>query len=152
MWDDALRAGPAAANFSRKPVSVSAPDLSCRSILVVDDDPDVRDAISTVLSDEGYGVTSVGNGREALEHLHHRTRPSLILLDMMMPEMDGWSFRQELKKLPDLSSIPIVILSAHGNVRDAALALGVADYLRKPLQLDSLLEIAERYCRPIFLN
>jgi len=69
-----------------------------------------------------------------------------------MPEMDGWSFRQELKKLPELSSIPIVILSAHGNVRDAALALGVADYLRKPLQLDSLLEIAERYCRPIFLN
>jgi DNA-binding NtrC family response regulator len=54
--------------------------------------------------------------------------------------------------LPELSSIPIVILSAHGNVRDAALALGVADYLRKPLQLDSLLEIAERYCRPIFLN
>ena len=140
------------ANFTRKPVNVSEPDLSCRSILVVDDDPDVRDAIANVLGDEGYGVTSVGNGREALEHLQHRTRPSLILLDMMMPEMDGWSFRQELKKLPELSSIPIVILSAHGNVRDAALALGVADYLRKPVQLDSLLEIAERYCRPIFLN
>ena len=102
-------------------MSVSEPDLSCRSILVVDDDPDVRDAIASVLGDEGYGVTSVGNGREALEHLHHRTRPSLILLDTMMPEMDGWSFRQELKKLPELSSIPIVILSApsqNGSARE----------------------------------
>jgi CheY-like chemotaxis protein len=142
--------GTVEANFTPKPVTDL--DLSCRSILVVDDDPDVRDAIASVLGDEGYGVTSVGNGREALEHLHRRTRPSLILLDMMMPEMDGWLFRQELKKSPELSSIPIVILSAHGNVRDAALALGAADYLRKPLQLDSLLEIAERYCRPIFLN
>lgn len=127
-------------------------DLSCRSILVVDDDPDVRDAISDALGDEGYRVTGACNGREALEQLRQRTRPSLILLDMMMPEMDGWRFRMELKKEPDLAEIPVVILSAHGNVRDAALALGAADYLRKPLRIESLLEIAERYCRPIFLN
>ena len=79
-------------------------------------------------------------------------RPSLILLDMMMPEMDGWLLRQELKKSPELASIPIVILSGHGDVRDAALALGAVDYLRKPLSIESLLEIAERYCRPVFLN
>jgi CheY-like chemotaxis protein len=127
-------------------------ELSCRSILVVDDDPDIREAISSALSDEGYQVTGASNGREALAHLRGQTRPSLILLDMMMPEMDGWRFRLELKKLPELASIPVVILSAHGNVRDAALALGAADYLRKPLRLDSLLEIAERYCRPIFIN
>jgi CheY-like chemotaxis protein len=127
-------------------------ELSCRSILVVDDDPDIREAISNALSDEGYQVTGASNGREALAQLRGQTRPSLILLDMMMPEMDGWRFRLELKKLPELASIPVVILSAHGNVRDAALALGAADYLRKPLRLDSLLEIAERYCRPIFLN
>jgi CheY-like chemotaxis protein len=127
-------------------------DLSCRSILVVDDDPDVRDAIAGVLSDEGYQVTSAGNGREALEQLHRRSRPSLILLDMVMPDMDGWNFRMELKKEPELAEIPVVILSAHGNVRDAALALGAADYLRKPLRAESLLEIAERYCRPVFLN
>jgi CheY-like chemotaxis protein len=127
-------------------------DLSCRSILVVDDDPDVRDAIANVLCDEGYQVTSAGNGREALEQLRDQTRPSLILLDMVMPDMDGWRFRMELKKHPELAAIPVVILSAHGNVRDAALALGAADYLRKPLRMESLLEIAERYCRPIFLN
>jgi CheY-like chemotaxis protein len=112
----------------------------------------VRDAVASVLVDEGYGVTGVSSGREALRHLQEHMRPSLIFLDMMMPEMDGWLLRQELKKSPDLASIPIVILSGHGDVRDAALALGAVDYLRKPLRLDSLLEIAERYCRPVFLN
>ena len=127
-------------------------DLSCHSILVVDDDPDIRDSLSDILTEEGYRVSGARNGREALDYLQNQTRPSLILLDMMMPEMDGWSFRLEQQKLPELASIPVVILSAHGNVRDAALALGAADYLRKPLSIDSLLEIAERYCRPVFLN
>ena len=127
-------------------------DLSCHSILVVDDDPDVRESLTDILVDEGYRVTGARNGREALEVLRGHTRPSLILLDMMMPEMDGWSFRLEQQKIPELAGIPVVILSAHGNVRDAALALGAADYLRKPLRIDTLLEIAERYCRPIFLN
>jgi len=131
---------------------VSLPELSCRQILIVDDDPDVREAVASVLVDEGYGVTGVASGREALQHLQDHMLPSLILLDMMMPEMDGWLLRQELKKSPDLASIPIVILSGHGDVRDAALALGAVDYLRKPLRVDSLLEIAERYCRPVFLN
>ena len=131
---------------------MSLSELSCRSILVVDDDPDVRDAVADVLVDEGYGVTGVSSGREALKHLQQHMRPSLILLDMLLPEMDGWLLRQELKKSPDLASIPIVILSAHGDVRDAALALGAVDYLRKPRSGDSLLEIAERYCRPVFLN
>ena len=131
---------------------VDALDLSCRSILVVDDDPDVRDAVAAVLVDEGYQVSSARNGREALDQLRQHTKPSLILLDMVMPDMDGWRFRMELKKHPDLAEIPVVILSAHGNVRDAALALGVSDYLRKPLRIESLLEVAERYCRAIFLN
>src|SRR5262245_40571615 len=127
-------------------------DLSCHSILVVDDDPDIRASLCEILGDEGYRVTGVRNGREALEVLRKQTRPSLILLDMMMPEMDGWLFRREQQRLPELAGIPVVIVSAHGNVRDAALALGAADYLRKPLRIDSLLEIAERYCLPIFLN
>jgi CheY-like chemotaxis protein len=127
-------------------------DLSCHSILVVDDDPDMRASLTEILGDEGYRVAAARNGREALEHLRVRTRPSLILLDMMMPEMDGWRFRKEQQKLPELAAIPTVIVSAHGSVRDAALVLGAADYLRKPLRVDSLLEIAERYCRPVFLN
>jgi CheY-like chemotaxis protein len=131
---------------------MNPPDLSCHSILVVDDDPDVRDSLTEILGDEGYRVTGVRNGREALEYLHEQRRPSLILLDMMMPEMDGWRFRVEQQKSPELAPIPVVLLSAHGNVREAALALGAADYLRKPLRIESLLEIADRYCRPVFLN
>lgn len=130
----------------------SAAYLSCQAILVIDDDVDVRETLSDLLVDEGYRVTGVNNGREALDYLKEATRPSLILLDMMMPEMDGWQFRLELQKDPSLARIPVVILSAHGNVREAALALGAADYLRKPLQAESVLEIAERYCRPVFLN
>lgn len=133
-------------------MSHSASYLSCQAILVIDDDVDVRETLSDLLVDEGYRVTGVNNGREALDYLKEATRPSLILLDMMMPEMDGWQFRLELQKDPSLARIPVVILSAHGNVREAALALGAADYLRKPLQAESVLEIAERYCRPVFLN
>jgi len=127
-------------------------DLSCHSILVVDDDADIRSSLTEILGDEGYRVAGVRNGREALAYLQAQTRPSLILLDMMMPEMDGWRFRLEQQKSPELAAIPVVILSAHGNVREAALALGAADYLRKPLRIESLLEIAGRYCRPVFLN
>ena len=131
---------------------MSSPELSCHSILVIDDDADIRETLTEILGDEGYRVTGVRNGREALDYLSAKTRPSLILLDMMMPEMDGWRFRQEQQRNPAISGIPVVILSAHGNVREAALALGVADYLRKPLRVENLLEIAERYCRPVFLN
>ena len=131
---------------------MNALDLSCHSILVVDDDSDIRDTLTDILGEEGYRVAGVRNGREALAYLSARTRPSLILLDMMMPEMDGWRFRQEQQRNPAIAGIPVVILSAHGSVREAALALGAADYLRKPLRVDNLLEIAERYCRPVFLN
>lgn len=134
------------------PEPSNGPDLSCHSILVIDDDADIRETLTEILGDEGYRVTGVRNGREALDYLGAQTRPSLILLDMMMPEMDGWRFRQEQQRNPAISGIPVVILSAHGNVREAALALGVADYLRKPLRVENLLEIAERYCRPVFLN
>lgn len=127
-------------------------DLSFHSILVIDDDPDMREILTEILAEEGYRVAGARNGREALEYLRHETRPSLILLDIMMPEMDGWRFRREQQKQPELASIPVVLLSAHGSVRDAALALGAADYLRKPLRVETLLEVAERYCRPIFLN
>jgi CheY-like chemotaxis protein len=129
-----------------------SPELSCQSILVVDDDPDIRESLAEILTDEGYRVSGVQNGREALAYLRGQTRPSLILLDMMMPEMDGWLFRVEQQKSLELAGIPVVILSAHGNVREAALALGAVDYLRKPLRVESLLEIADRYCRPVFLN
>jgi CheY-like chemotaxis protein len=131
---------------------VTAAERSLGSILVVDDDEDLREAVTGALADEGYQVTGVGSAREALDYLRQGKPPSLILLDMMMPDMDGWELRLELKKQRATAEIPVVILSAHGKVRDAALALGAADYLRKPVRMESLLEVAERYCRPLFLN
>jgi CheY-like chemotaxis protein len=131
---------------------VPSTPLSFGSILVVDDDEDLREALLLTLADEGYSVMGVGSARAALAHLRDGKLPSLILLDMVMPDMDGWELRLELKKQRATAEIPIVLLSAHGNVRDAALALGAADYLRKPVRIENLLEIAGRYCRPLFLN
>ena len=131
---------------------MNLPELSCHSILVVDDDPDTRDSLAEILGDEGYRVSGAQNGQDALTFLHTQKPPSLILLDMTMPEMDGWRFRLEQQKNPSLSAIPVVILSARQDIREAALTLGAADYLRKPIHVDSLLEIADRFCRPVFLN
>ena len=80
----------------------------CGGILVVDDDPDIRDSLREVLEDEGYDVSCVGNGREALDHLKAASpRPCVILLDLMMPVMDGWQFRKEQKQLePEIAEHP----------------------------------------------
>ena len=131
---------------------MNLPELSCHSILVVDDDPDIRDSLAEILADEGYRVSGAQNGRDALAFLRAQKPPSLILLDMTMPDMDGWRFRLEQQKMPAIAGIPVVILSARQDIREAALALGAADYLRKPVEIDNLLEIADRYCRPVFLN
>ena len=98
-------------------------------------------------------MSGAQNGRDALAYLRAQKPPSLpILLDMTMPDMDGWRFRLEQQKMPAIAGIPVVILSARQDIREAALALGAADYLRKPVEIDNLLEIADRYCRPVFLN
>ena len=72
---------------------------TCSGILIVDDDPDIRDSLKEVLEDEGYEVNGVANGREALDYLRKSPRPCVILLDLMMPVMDGWQFRKEQKQI-----------------------------------------------------
>src|SRR5687768_12107285 len=84
-------------------------------VMVVDDDADIREAVADVLSDEGYPVELASNGREALNVLSAGAfRPNLILLDLMMPELDGWGLMAELEKRPELSAIPVVVFSAQG--------------------------------------
>ncbi len=118
-----------------------------RAVLVVDDDRDVREAVREVLQDHGYDVQEAGNGQEALDLLRARsTPPCVILLDMMMPVMDGWKFREAQCNDPSLCEIPVVVLSAgtdHGVETPAPL-----DFLRKPVQLPPLLEAVARYCAP----
>ena len=119
---------------------------SRKNILVVEDDPATRDAVALVLEDEGYSVTGVANGQEALRHLRQTPLPNLIVLDLMMPVMNGLEFRKQQTQDPALKGIPVLVISADGAVSQKAAALGVKDYLRKPIDLDLLLEAVQRCC------
>lgn len=117
-----------------------------KSILVVEDDAATRDAVALVLEDEGYSVTGVANGQEALHHLRQAAPPNLILLDLMMPVMNGWEFRQQQTQDPALQAIPVLVISADRAVPQKAAALGAKDYLLKPIDLEELLQAVQRCC------
>ena len=106
-------------------------------VLVVDDDPDILDAICDILETEGYEVARARHGEEALERVAAR-RPAVILLDLMMPVMDGVAFSQALRLRPANRDIPIVVISADGNPQRAA-AVGATGYLAKPFDIEALL-------------
>jgi CheY-like chemotaxis protein len=111
--------------------------MAPRRILVVDDDDEIREALSDVLTDEGYEVVGARDGYQALRFLREGQRPNAILLDLWMPVMDGWQLRHELLNDSKLSDIPVIVLTA---VRDQrAQGLMVADVLTKPVQLERLL-------------
>jgi CheY-like chemotaxis protein len=119
------------------------------SVLVIDDDADVRESMIDWLTSNGYEASSAANGREALKLLRGGERaPDAILLDMMMPIMDGLSFRWEQLADPTLSSIPVIILSAQGHCREAAVELEAAGCIKKPCQPDALIELLGRVCHP----
>jgi CheY-like chemotaxis protein len=105
-------------------------------VLVVDDDPDILDAICDILDAEGYRVSRARHGREALEQVDNEL-PDVILLDLMMPVMDGVAFSQALRQRPD-GDVPIVVISADGNPQRAT-AVGAVGYLAKPFDIDALL-------------
>jgi CheY-like chemotaxis protein len=122
------------------------PTRESRRILIVEDDADLREALSEVLRDEGYAVTSAADGQEALDRLRRELRPSLILLDLTMPVMNGWQFRAEQRQDPDLSEIPVVVLSAGEHLAQQMSPLGIDDFVPKPIELGHLLQKIERYC------
>jgi len=106
-----------------------------RRVLVVDDDPDILDALAEILETEGYEVQRARNGREALQRLEQGL-PDLILLDLMMPVMDGWEFARSLA--PEARP-PIIVLSADRNVSAKAQEIGARGWLSKPFELSDLL-------------
>ncbi len=119
-----------------------------QSLLVVDDDADLREALQDVLHDAGYEVLTAANGRQALEVLARAPRaPSMVLLDMMMPVMDGAGFLRELHAQPDGRAIPVVVFSASAGAREESEQLGAQAYLRKPVDVDTLLETIQKYAR-----
>ncbi|KYF77740.1 hypothetical protein BE11_31095 [Sorangium cellulosum] len=115
-------------------------------ILVVEDDLDIRSILSQLLVFEGYDVEEAADGAEALALLRRDKPPALILLDLMMPVMDGWQLRAELQRDPALASIPVVIVSADVRAEQEASRLRVAGLLKKPLQIEPLLELVHRIC------
>jgi CheY-like chemotaxis protein len=115
-------------------------------ILIVEDDRDLRETLAEILGDEGYDVATVANGREALDYLQGGDLPRLILLDLMMPVMNGWEFRAAQQADPGLARVPVVVFSGDHNVAQKAAALSVPDYLPKPVNVEHLLELVDRYC------
>jgi CheY-like chemotaxis protein len=116
-------------------------------ILVVEDDDAIRGLVSDVLRDDGYQVREACNGFEALEQLHEQ-RPDLIVLDLMMPVMDGWAFVEECRREPGCDDVPIVVTSASHDLprtADRLRSLGVRTCLAKPFDVDGLLALVERY-------
>jgi CheY-like chemotaxis protein len=121
-----------------------SPEHHC-PVLIVEDDADLRDMMAQLLSLEGYQARTVANGRDALEYLKGGDYPNVILLDLMMPVMDGWEFRRRQSEDPALARVPVVVLSALDQSRAADLA-GAA-FLKKPLDFDRLIQLVRRYCR-----
>lgn len=117
------------------------------SILIVDDDFGIRESLSQLLEDEGFQVTAVADGEEALNLLlRNPKQPCLILLDLMMPGVNGWEFRRQQKRNPMLASIPVALISADSNLKAQAAALEADDYINKPIDLDVFFQVVERYC------
>ena len=116
-------------------------------LLVVDDDHDVREVVSQVLEDEGWAVESASDGAFAVEHLDRHAPPELILLDLMMPRMNGWEVLDALTLRPALSSVPIVILTAAVDRKTRSdLASRGLDVLIKPVQLAELIAVVAGKC------
>ncbi|MEW8626749.1 MAG: response regulator [Candidatus Thiodiazotropha sp.] len=110
-------------------------------ILVVDDEPNIVLSLEFLMKKEGYNVTTASNGVEALEFIK-QLRPDLVLLDVMMPRMDGYEVCQAVRDDPELSSVRIIMLTARGRdvERDKGMALGADDYVTKPFATRELVE------------
>ncbi|HEY6002247.1 MAG TPA: response regulator [Anaeromyxobacter sp.] len=114
-------------------------------ILVVDDDPELRETLGELLVQEGYDTRLAENGKRALEFLRHGGRPRLILLDLMMPEMNGWQFREEQLKDEELRDIPVVVMTASRGFRKDDIS--VQEILFKPVGLGEIIDAVERNAR-----
>jgi CheY-like chemotaxis protein len=121
----------------------NAVDAARKAVLVVEDDPDMRQLVEEILSDEGYRVNTAQDGQAALEEVA-RELPGLILLDMRMPRMNGWEFAREFRERYGRRA-PIVVLTAAADAGERAAEIGAEGFLGKPFELDELLRTVERF-------
>jgi CheY-like chemotaxis protein len=118
--------------------------VSQPTVFIVEDDVDTREMIGRFLELEGYAVETAANGRQALDRLDAGTRACVILLDLMMPVMDGWEFRRRQASHAAFGKIPVIVFSAAG--RERMRQIDANDYLAKPVDLDELLQRVSRFC------
>ena len=114
-----------------------------KSILVVKDNKEIQDSLKVALEVEGYNVFTADNGKDGLDKLSKIPTPCMILLDLMMPVMNGWEFVEELSKDIMLSTIPVVVVSAFGDKKGTPKTQG---YIQKPIDLDALLTTVSKHC------
>lgn len=112
-----------------------------QTVLVVDDDPTISETVAEALRDDGYEVDVAENGAVALQKVRHK-RPSVVVLDLMMPVMDGWTFLERCREDPECSESRVIVLSAAH--RSSTASLNAAAYMTKPFELGALLETVER--------
>jgi CheY-like chemotaxis protein len=113
------------------------------AILVIEDDTEVRGCLSMMLHSEGFTVEAAGDGEEALAYLRTHSTPSLILLDLTMPTMDGREFRRQQLADPRLAKIPVIVLTGRREVAKLARELGVVEVLSKPVNLEELIHVVQ---------
>jgi CheY-like chemotaxis protein len=117
--------------------------MKTKSVLIIDDEEGIRETLQLALEFEGYDVHTAANGKEAFETLDRIRRPCLILLDLMMPTMNGWEFAVAIGQSEHHRAIPVVIISAF---EDQAEGLPVRSVLKKPIDLGTLLAIVHQCC------
>jgi CheY-like chemotaxis protein len=116
-----------------------------RPVLVVEDDSDILSSLAELLRDDGYDVVTAANGYQALGQVKAHD-PELILLDLMMPQMDGWRFVRELRARIPSCRAPVVLMSAAADLPGEAARLCVDAWVKKPFRLEELLRLAHRWC------
>ena len=115
-----------------------------RTVLVVDDDSAIRDSLSELLQDEGFQVATAENGQQALQFLRANNAPCLVLLDLMMPVMDGFEFIDQQRGDPTLAAIPVVVITAAGDHRSRGVQ--ARQVLPKPIRAETLINTVRFYC------
>ena len=115
-----------------------------QTVFIIEDDVDTREMIAKFLELEGYHVELASNGRQALDRFNDGADACVILLDLMMPVMDGWQFRREQKLDADIAGIPLVVITATGK---RPVLIDAAELVMKPLDLTQLFEAIARYCQ-----
>ncbi len=123
-----------------------ADDNNKKKVVCVEDEPEIIDLIRLILGRKGFDLTGATGGQEGLEMIR-KVRPDLVLLDLMMPDMDGWEVYQQMKADPDLKDTPVIVVTAKAQSIDKILGLHIAkvdDYVTKPFGPQELLQSVER--------